>query len=35
MTNVIPGPITYNGVEFHGLEWTVNVVMAEGLSAVA
>ena len=33
MTAVTPGPITYNGTEFHGLSWDVTVGASEGLTA--
>jgi hypothetical protein len=35
MGDVTPGQLSYNGVDYHGLSWTVNVGLSEGLSAQA
>ena len=31
MGNVTPGPLTYGGTEYHGLQWTVIVNLGEGM----
>jgi len=35
MSNVQPGPLTYGGTEYHGLEWKVSVKLGEGMTVTA